>query len=369
MKNICQRDEIRVEDPRSLAIRWTTDEEALSKIPVKEVPSAPLILEHRGVSKLKGTYVEPILNRKIVCGDGLVRAKYSSVRTVTTRLAAEDPNLQNWPKRKHKEIRGIIAAEDGDQMCALDYGQIEFRVVGMASGDQNIVRACWTGYDVHKFWAERMVAIYPSIKDWIVDEFEVDWDEKGLKTLRQEAKNKWVFPQLFGASTRSCAEQLHLPDYVAEDLGAEFWDEFRDAKEWQESLLKSYEKNLYVETLGGHRRRGPMSKQEIINMPIQGTAAEIVTTGMIYLTEKAYAEENPDLQPNLNVHDDLSFFMAMQRAGYTMDMIAREMCKHRFSWINVPLVVEASVGKRWSELKEVKVYRSNEIFNMENPYA
>ena len=369
MKDICERDEVRVEDARSKSIRWTTDEEALSKIPAREVPSAPLILEHRGISKISGTYVEPIIARKIVCKDGKIRAKYSSMRTVTTRLAAEDPNIQNWPKRKYKEIRGIIAAIYGESMLALDYGQIEFRVVGMASEDQNLVRACWTGYDVHKHWAQRMVDIYPPIIDYIVETFGIDWDEKGLKTLRQEAKNQWVFPQLFGSSVRSCADNLHLPDYAAEDLAAEFWEEFKETKRWQEKLLKSYEKNLYVETLGGHRRRGPMTKNEIINMPIQGTAAEIVTVAMSAVSELAYAEGNDDLCPALNVHDDLSFFCPDGDIERNMDRIATEMCKHRFDYINVPLVVEASVGKQWHTLKEVKVYRSNELFNLENPYV
>ena len=368
MKEVCQRDEVRVEDARDKTVRWTTDEEALSKIPAKEVPSAAMILEHRGVSKLSSTYVEPIITRKIVCRDGKVRPKYSSMRTVTSRLAAEDPNIQNWPKRKFKEIRGIIAAEDGESMLALDYGQIEFRVVGMASEDRNLVRACWTGYDVHKHWAQRMVDIYPSIIDYIVETFSIDWDEKGLKTLRQEAKNQWVFPQLFGSSVRSCADNLHLPDWAASDLAEEFWDEFKETKVWQEKLLKSYEKNLYVETLGGHRRRGPMTKNEIINMPIQGTAAEIVTVAMSAVAEIAYAESNDDLCPALNVHDDLSFFSPDGDIQSNMDRIATEMCRHRFDFINVPLVVEASVGKQWHTLKEVKVYRSNELFNLPNPY-
>ena len=369
MKDVCRRDEVRVEDKRSGAIRWTSDEEALSKIPAKEVPSASLILEHRAVSKLLGTYVAPVISRKIICPDDMMRCKYSSMVAVTGRLAAEDPNLQNWPKRKHKEIRGMVAAPDGEIFLACDYGQIEFRVVGMASEDENLVRACWTGYDVHKFWAERMVALYPSIKDYIVETFNVDWEEKGLKTLRQEAKNGWVFPQLFGSSVKSCAEQLHLPDYVAEDLAAEFWDEFRDVKKWQEKLLKSYEKNLYVETLGGRRRRGPMTKNEIINMPIQGTAADIVTEAMNAVSELSYETDNYEIQPRINVHDDLTYLMREQALNTNVEIIAREMCRHRFDYINVPLVVEAQIGKRWHELKEINVYRSDEIFNLENPYA
>lgn len=368
MRDICHRDEVKQIDQKTGAVSYTTGEEVLAKIPAKEVPSAALILEHRGASKLHGTYITPILTRKIVGPDGLVRCKYSSMVAETGRLASEDPNIQNWPKRKHKEVRGIFYAVNGQWFVAFDYGQIEFRVVGMASEDPNLVKACWTGYDVHRFWAERIVAIYPEVKDWIVEEFSVDWDEKGIKTLRQEAKNKWVFPQLFGASVRSCAESLHLPEWVAEDLSTEFWDEFSAAKKWQDRLLKSYEKNLYVETLGGRKRRGPMTKNQIINHPIQGTAADIVTAGMVGISELSELMDRPDLHPRLNIHDDLSFMLNDATMEDDIPIIAREMCMPRFDYINVPLVVEVQVGSRWHALEEIKVYKSHEIFNTPNPY-
>lgn len=368
MKVVCQRDEIRVEDKRTKAIRWTTDEEALQKIPAEQVPSAPLILEHRGASKVLGTYVQPAIDKKWVCPDGRVRSKYNSMKAVTGRLASEDPNIQNWPARKHREIRGMIYAGNGQWLVACDYGQIEFRVVGMASEDPNLVKHCWTGYDVHKFWAERIVALYPSVKDWIVSEFEVDWDEKGLKTLRQETKNKWVFPQLFGAAVQSCAESLHLPEYVTQDLAGEFWDDFKVVKRWQERLLKSYEKNLYVETLGGRRRRGPMTKNEIINMPIQGTALDIVAAGMDAISEYSDAHGDDEIHPRLNVHDDLTFVLADQSLETKIPIIAREMCMPRFDYINVPLVVEVKVGTRWHDMTEIKIYKSHEIFGTPNPY-
>lgn len=349
--------------------RWTTDEEALSSISKQDAPSAPLILQHRASAKLLGTYIEPIKSRRIVCPDGKVRTKYSTMEAETGRLASEDPNVQNFPKRKHVEIRGVIYAED-DWIVACDYGQIEFRVVGMASEDENLVRYCWTGYDVHKAWAVRMVEVYPRIKDWIVDEFNVDWDEKGLKVLRQEAKNGWVFPQLFGSTTRSCAERLHLPEHIADDLGAEFWDEFQGAKKWQERILRFYDKNLYVETLGGRRRRGPLSKNQIINHPIQGTACEIVVDGMNAVNDMALHEHDLYLLPRLNVHDDLTYFMPdNDQLLERIDKVAKEMCRPRHSYINVPLLVEVSLGPRWSKLKELGVYRSNVIYNTPNPYA
>lgn len=370
LKEICRREEIKVIDKRTgKMIGYTTGEDEIASIPKEEVPSVALILEKRGLEKMVGTYLKPVTRRKIVCVDGKLRSKYSTMVAETGRFSSDDPNAQNWPKRKFREVRGIICAEDGEWMLAADYGQIEFRVVGMASGDKNLVKYCWTGYDVHLFWAERMVKKHGKIKDWIVKEFEVDWDEKGIKTLRQEAKNKWVFPQLFGSSLRSCAAQLHLPLDTAEELGAEFWDEFSGVLDWQEKIVEGYERHGYVETLDGRRRRGAMTKNQIINHPIQGTAATIVCTAMNALSERALCEGRLDRHPRFNGHDDLSFFMPDAVVKENIPIIAEEMCRHRFDFINVPLLVEVSLGERWSNLEEIGKYRSDKIFGLENPYA
>lgn len=354
----------------------STSEEILVEIGA-EVPACGLVLEHRSVSKLKGTYVDPTASGENVCPDGMIRSSYNSMRTITTRLSADDPAVQNWPKRKHKWVRAMVGthtrleASPGKRwFVALDYGQIEFRVVGMASEDPTLVKYCWTGYDVHKAWALRLVELYPEVKDWVVSELGVDWDEKGIKALRQEMKNKWVFPQLFGSSTHSCAVALSLPDDVTEDLAAEFWDEFRTVKKWHKKVLDGYSRNLYVETLDGARRGGAMSPNEAINMPIQGTAASIVKRGMDALSRHAEAVGDPELQPSLNVHDDLSTIMQDSDAmAGKIDTMARIMCEHRFDFINVPLLVEASIGPNWADLDEIKVYKSHELFNIRNPYA
>ena len=367
MDKVCNREEV-TRAVKGGGHKMTSDEEALSAIPASEVPSAALILEHRSVEKLLSTYVRPLTSGKIVSGDGRIHSKYSSMTAVTHRLAGEDPNPQNWPKRKHKEVRGVVAAGKNKWILAADYGQIEFRVAAMCSEDENLVKMCWTGYDVHMHWAKRVYEEYPEIADWIVETIGVDWDEKGMKALRQEMKNRWVFPSIFGAAVRSRAASLQLPEDVAKRLDDEFWDELPDVLKWQQRLLKRYQKDLYVETLGGLRRYGPMSPNEIINMPIQGTAAEIVTEAMIALSERALLEEDEDIDVILNVHDDLSFEPDDEGLEGTIDVIAHEMCKHRFDYINVPLVVEVSIGPRWSELKEVGVYRSDDLFNLRNPF-
>lgn len=380
MNGMLQRPECKRED-RDGTVSLTTDEEALSAIPAREVPSAPLILEHREVAKLHGTYVQPALKKKWVCRDGKIRSKYSSLIAITGRLTSEDTNQQNWPKRKHKYVRGMIYAGKGRWLVPVDYGQIEFRVVGMCSRDKNLVRYCWTDYDVHKHWAMRIIDLYPAVQDYILAEFgeglatikakqgkDYDEDAAILKTLRQEAKNRWVFPQFFGASPYSCAAGLHIPDDVAKDLAGEFWDDFAGVKKWQEDLVKFHEKHFYVETLGGHKRRGIMTLNELINHPIQGTAAEIVQEAQMALSERADMECDPELQPVLNVHDDLTFNIADENLEPKIDIIAREMCLPRFDYINVPLIVEVSAGERWDRCEELKVYRSNELFNTPNPY-
>ena len=367
MRDVCERPEVKTEDSDG-TVRYTTDEKALSQIPASEAPSAALILDHRQLAKLNSTYLEPIITRAIVCPDNRLRSKYSSMVAVTGRLASEDPSIQNWPSRKNKEVRAIVVALGHQWLLSMDYGQIEFRVIGMASEDRNIVKYCWTGYDVHGYWADRLIKIYPKVKDWIVDAFEVDWDEKGRKTLRQEMKNKWVFPLFYGGATTSSAAYLNIPVDVADDLADEFWDEFRGVKTWQQRLLEKYEKTLYVESLGGRRRRGPMTKNEIINCPVQGTANDIVTEAMNVLSEEAELEDDEELQPSLNVHDDLTTIVADAHLEAKMDHMAHVMCKPRFDYINVPLVVEAKVGPNWHDMKEIRVYSSTELFSIPNPY-
>lgn len=355
---------------RDGSTRMSTDAEALGAMPSDEVPSAPLILEKRGIEKLRGTYVVPCIEGTYIDTDGRMRSTYSSMVAVTGRLNAESPNLQNFPKRKHKEVRGIVYAPDAQWIAALDYGQIEARVFGMASEDDNLCKYLWTGYDIHGFWADWFLKRAPTWADYLSKEFDVDrGDAKAVrKTARDHVKNRWVFPQFFGSAVRSCADNLHLDEDVAEEAAGQFWDEFRGVKKWQDRLIASYERNLYVETLTGRRERGPLTKNQLLNQPIQGTAADIVTDAMCVLSEMAFVEDDVELQPNLNVHDDLTHLLADTTLLPKIEKIARVMCTSRFDFINVPLIVEAQVGARWHQLEEIAVYRSNELFNHPNPY-
>lgn len=372
MKDICKRPEVQKDGGG-----FTSDEGALSKISAKEVPSAALILEHRGITKLQSTYIDPLLPDKSgnpgknVCSDGKIHCRFGCMVADTGRLNSEEPNMQNFPKRKHKKIRGVIVPPAGSWLVAIDYGQIEARVIAMASEDEALCRALWTSYDIHGFWADRFMSEHPRIKDRMIEDYKIDGDDIKLvrKKFRDEIKNGWVFPQFFGSAITSCAANLQVPIDVAEDLGAEFWDEFVGVKRWQERIIKFYHKHLYIETLTKRRRRGVLSKNQLINTPIQGTAADIVTESMAELSEVSVMQDIEELQPDLNVHDDLTFGISDGTLETRLAQIAPIMCRHRFDFINVPLIIEVSVGPRWNELEEIQVYRSNELFNIQSPYA
>lgn len=364
-RDVMHRDEIEVVDSWGRT-SMSTGEEQLSAMPPKQVPSAALELEWRQLDRNITTYLGPLLDGKLTGADDIWHSEYSQLDTVTSRLNSP---AHNWPKHKHAEVRGAVCAPKDHWFVAADEGQIEFRVAHMLSGDENGIKYCWTGYDCHGYWGQRMLEEYPRIVDVIVDEYKIDWDELGLKTLRQHTKNGWVFPMIFGSKAKGCAARMQIPVDIAERLAEEFWDEFKGVKRWQDNLIKFYEKHLYVETMGGFRRHGAMSVNELINMPIQGTTAEIVIDAMNCLSEQSDAEERPDLQPRFNGHDDLSFIVHDRNLEGVIADVTKEMCRPRFDYINVPLIVEVSVGERWNKLKKVGDFSSVDLYRLTNPYS
>lgn len=338
--------------------------EVLTEIDKSEGLSPGIIIEMRQAEKVLSTYVRPVISKQIVHVDGRMHPNYSLMYVASGRTSSEDPNGQNWPKRKNRNVRAVVQDETGECIIvAIDYGQIEARVIAMASEDDNLVKAQWTDFDIHGVWYRRFVEGYPEFNEFLARQFSLDVnDEKALfKVGRQEAKNKWVFPQFFGSSSYSCAHDLNLPESFAKELAGEFWDTYPRVKKWQKRLITKWEKELYVETLTGRRRRGPMTPNEIINHPVQGTAADIVLDAWNRLTEYGIATDQYEYIAPLNVHDDLTSFVPAARVDPYIETAARFMCDSRFAFINVPLVVEVSTGKSWDALEEVKKYRSDEF--------
>jgi len=237
-----------------------------------------------------------------------------------------------------------------------DYGQIEARVIAMASRDRVFTKALWDRYDVHMDWAERIAYAYP---DRVGGKKNLT-DKKVMKTFRGDVKNQWVFPLFFGATLYKVSNELGIPDEYLKDLYEEFWRTFEGVKSYQERMQREYKKNGYVECLTGRRRRAPLSYNQLINSPIQGTASDIVVDGMNRLSEM----EVWDYQANLNIHDSLTFILDEDELEEHTEVIVKEMLGCKFPFINVPLTVEVSIGtENWQVMEEMGTFSSDEWLN------
>lgn len=338
--------------------RIACDEAVLSKI---DRPIARHILALRGIKKNHSTYIQPFTpDGGLIWPDKLVHADFHHLLTSTTRLSCSEPNLQNFPIRsaEAKRIRAVICAELGKWFVSFDFGQIEARVIAMASLDKFLVDSLWTGYDIHMEWAEKLASDYPKV----VGGKRFLKDKAAMKDFRSTVKNAWVFPLFFGSVVQSVAENLHIPERIATRRYDEFWDAFSGVYRWQKRLQKDYERLGYVAKLTGGRRHAPMSLNEIINSPVQGTAADIVNDALCRLSERAFREDAPHLQPIMQVHDDLSFYVPDKNLEASVECIAREMIRvDVFPFINVPLTVECLAGSDWSNKEEIAKFSSTDF--------
>ena len=333
--------------------KYSADAKTLEKVRSK-IPLAGYVLDFRRITKLKGTYVDrfhPKHPETYVYPDGKIHCKFNTTVTATGRLSSNDPNMQNAPKRRDKEVRRMIVPPKKHVILSSDYGQIEARVIAMASKDAAFVQALQDDYDIHMHWAETIRDAWPKT-----------FKKRGsdLKKFRSDIKNQWVFPQFFGASAMSCARALEMPKEVAAELAEEFWQMFPTIKKWQQQLARFYKKTGYVECLTGRRRHGPLSWNMIINTPIQGTASDIVVNAMDRISEEAEQSDRPWLQPVLNIHDDLTFTIPKKKLDEAVDTIQKMMCDVPYDFVNVPITIEMEAGKNWASMKEIGVFTSNQ---------
>lgn len=356
-KDMLNRPEIKIYDKKKRKERYSAGEEVLDKI---DHPLAKKLIDLRSANKQLSTYIEPLDPEfkgrgkiSVVHPDGLIHATFNTIFSEAGRLSCEDPNLQNFPKRdgEAREVRKQVKAPPGCCVLAVDFGQIEARVIAMFTKDKAFVKALWEDYDVHMEWAERLARAYPAR----VGGKKNFTDKKVMKDFRTDIKNQWTFPLFFGATLQSAAGYLKIPE---EDLAPEydrFWKVFADAKRWQEEQLEFYRENGYVECLTGRRRRGPLTTNQVYNSPVQGTAAEIVMDAMCRLSETG----DPDLQPNINIHDDFTYCdVPLERVDEIAEKVITAMLDVPYDFVNVPIAVEASVGPDWLNLEEFGKFSS-----------
>ena len=332
---------------------YTTDKAVLDQI---KHPLAQLIVDYRHATKLKSTYIDNFIapNGTDVYDDGRAHSALNTMFTSTGRTSSEAPNQQNIPKHQDKWVRRQVIPPKGHALVSIDYGQVEARVIGMASEDKAFCDALWANYDIHYEWAERIAKQYPEA----MDHEDVLGD---MKNMRQRVKNKFVFPAFFGAAPYSIADYLSMPEHDCEILLKDFWNIFKGVAKWQKKLLNGYYENGYVETLTGRRRHAPISKNQIINMPIQGTASDIVIDAMDRLSEYAQAKNLWQFQAAMNIHDDLTFELPFETLEGDIDFAVKAMLAVPFDFVNVPISVEVEMSEySWYEMEEVGTFATND---------
>jgi DNA polymerase-1 len=277
-------------------------------------------------------------------------------------------NFQNFPKREFKEIRNLICSPDGYLLLACDYGQLEVRVLTMASRDEKLIHDIWNEVDFHTQWSEKMMEKHPPLLETCqkkIDKIGAKDPPTPIKFLRNDIKNGLVFAWFYGAGKNSVAKHYELefdvPNDIVFDLYEEFWDSYKGVKRWQRELMEFYEEHGYVESISGRRRHMPLNLNKIINQPIQSFASyDICICSGDRLSNIAYTLSKPQFQYRINVHDELVFCIPKESIAEDSLTIIKEMVRPIYDCIIVPLQIEAKIGTNWGSLTEIAKLDTNQ---------
>ncbi|MBP3767220.1 MAG: DNA polymerase I [Prevotella sp.] len=321
--------------------QYVTSEEVLQTLRGKhEIVAA--ILDHRGLKKLLGTYVDA-LPKLVNPRTGHIHTSFNQTVTATGRLSSSDPNLQNIPVRGEdgKEIRKAFIPEPGCLFFSADYSQIELRVMAHLSGDENMINVFREGKDLH---AATAATIYKK------DITEVSRDERS-KSKRAN------FGIIYGITMFGLAERLEISRDEARQLIDGFFETFPQVHDYMEQAKEQAREKGYVTTLFGRRRYLPdirsgngtvrgFAERNAINAPIQGTAADIIKVAMIRIYNR-FKAEGIRSKMILQVHDELNFSVYPEEKEQVEKIVLEEM-QNAFH-MHVPLVADSGWGSNWLE--------------------
>ncbi|MBM4207619.1 MAG: DNA polymerase I [Gammaproteobacteria bacterium] len=319
----------------------STDESVLQDLAADyELPK--LILEYRGLSKLKSTYTDK-LPQQINTKTGRVHTSYHQAVAATGRLSSTDPNLQNIPIKNEegRKIRRAFIAQPGYKIVAADYSQIELRIMAHLSGDDGLLSAFNEGLDVHRATAAEVFGVAP---------------EQVTNELRRSAK-AINFGLIYGMSSFGLAKQLGIGRSEAQSYIDLYFARYPGVKNYMDNIRLQAREQGYVETLFGRRLYLPeinsknnslrqYAERTAINAPMQGTAADIIKRAMI-ATDRWLINENADCLMIMQVHDELVFEIAEDKLDSYCTTIKALMASA--AELTVPLVVDVGIGNNWDE--------------------
>lgn len=319
----------------------STDEAVLQELAL-EYGLPRLILEYRGISKLKSTYTDK-LPQQINPRTGRVHTSYQQAVAATGRLSSTDPNLQNIPIRSEegRKIRRAFIAPPGYQIVAADYSQIELRIMAHLSGDAGLLNAFAQGIDVHSATAAEV--------------FEVDI-EQVTHELRRSAK-AINFGLIYGMSAFGLAQQLGLSRNQAQEYIDLYFSRYPGVKQYMDDIRARAKQQGFVETLFGRRLYLPeinarnaaqrqYAERTAINAPMQGTAADIIKRAMI-ACDQWIQDSGADVKMIMQVHDELVFEVAESQLESSIEQIRTIMSTA--AELQVPLLVEVGHGENWDQ--------------------
>ena len=318
----------------------STNEEVLEELAFShELPK--VLVEHRGLSKLKSTYTDK-LPQMVNPQTGRVHTSYHQAVTATGRLSSSDPNLQNIPIRNEegRRIRQAFIAREGFTVVAADYSQIELRIMAHLSQDQGLINAFTQGKDIHRSTAAEI--------------FGVSLDEV---TSEQRRNAKAInFGLIYGMSAFGLSRQLGIGRADAQSYMDLYFKRYPGVQTFMHDIREKAKAQGYVETLFGRRlylpdinssngMRRKAAERVAINAPMQGTAADIIKRAMIQLDQKL--QNDPDIAMIMQVHDELVFEVRSEKVAFYSKLIKTHM--ESAADLVVPLIVDVGQGTNWDE--------------------
>lgn len=317
----------------------STDHEVLEKL-AEQHPLPRIVLEHRSLTKLKGTYVDalPLLVGK----DGRLHTTFDQSNTATGRLASSEPNLMNIPIRTEEglRIRGAFIADYGFELVSADYSQIELRILAHVSGDPGLIDALRSGADVHSRTASEVFGV----------------PEKDVSSDHRRIAKMINYAVAYGLSAYGLSTRLDIPAGEASAIIKRYFEKYAGVKSWIDRLLAEAKAMGYVTTIDGRRRYLPdlgsrnhalrqAAERAAINMPIQGTAADIMKKAMLRV-DKALAASGSKARLLLQVHDELVLEVPNGEVAAMTDLVREGMAGA--TSLDVPLIVDVAHGRNWA---------------------
>lgn len=319
----------------------STNEEVLEELAQMGHQVPVLLMEHRGLSKLKSTYTDK-LPQMINAQTGRVHTSYHQAVTATGRLSSSDPNLQNIPIRNEqgRRIRQAFIAHDGYVILAADYSQIELRIMAHLANDANMIKAFAEGKDIHRSTAAEIFGV----------------SLEAVTSEQRRSAKAINFGLIYGMSEFGLANQLGISRTDAKKYMELYFQRYPAVQQFMLDIREKAAEKGYVETLFGRRlylpeinssnqMRRKAAERVAINAPMQGTAADIIKVAMIGIDQAVRNCE--DIAMIMQVHDELVFEVKADRVEHYTQLIKAEM--EKAIELKVPLIAEVGVGSNWDE--------------------